>query len=79
MSKSISVRNIPDETYETLVQVAKKNKRSLQQQICFILEKEASLNQDGFLSSSKKWREKLLKRKWPSKVVDDIRSDRDSR
>lgn len=41
--KSISIRNVPENVYITLQEIAKVNRRSLQEQVKCILEREANL------------------------------------
>ena len=58
--KAISIRNVPDDVYAALQEMAKKNRRSLQEQIKFILEQELKLKNRSFMAGAAEWR-KLLK------------------
>ena len=74
--KAITVRGIPDKTYNTLTELAAKNGRSLQQQVRMILERESFLHKLGLLKRAKKWREELQDRNWGF-ISEDIRAERD--
>jgi len=74
--KSISIRNVPDQIYETLQAMAKSNHRSLQEQIKHLLEQETKLVVGSPLAKAERWRKKLKGRKGTD-VVELIREDRD--
>lgn len=74
--KSISVRNVPDDVYMTLQEMAKKNRRSLQEQIKLILEQEVKLSNRSFLANAADWR-KLLQGRKQRDTVKMIREDRE--
>ena len=57
--KAISVRNVPDHVYTGLQVLAKKNRRSLQEQIKLILEQEVELANRSFLAGAAEWRKRL--------------------
>jgi plasmid stability protein len=61
--KAISIRNVPDDVYTALQEMAKKNRRSLQEQVKFILERELKLNNRSFLAGAAEWRKQLKGRK----------------
>ncbi|MGD2100479.1 MAG: hypothetical protein PVG35_23130 [Desulfobacterales bacterium] len=61
--KAISIRNVPDDVYMALQEMAKKNRRSLQEQVKFILERELKLNNRSFVACAAEWRKLLQKRK----------------
>ena len=61
--KAISIRNVPDDVYRALQEMAKKNRRSLQEQVKFILERELKLNNRSFLAGAAEWRKRLKGRK----------------
>ncbi|MBW2026287.1 MAG: hypothetical protein JRI90_13065 [Deltaproteobacteria bacterium] len=63
-AKSISIRNVPEDVYVALQAMAKKNHRSLQEQIKLILEQEV-----------RQWRRRLQGRQL-SDTVKAIREDR---
>jgi hypothetical protein len=55
----ISVRNIPEETYFALKDIARKSHRSLQEQVRYLIDQEVRLVADSSLSMAQFWREKL--------------------
>ena len=73
--KSISIRNLPDDVYASLQAMAKANRRSLQEQIKHLLEKEVKLVNGSSLVKAAEWR-KRLKGRSHSDTVRLIREDR---
>lgn len=73
--KSISVRNVPDTVYTALQEMARANRRSLQEQIKFILEKEAVLVKGSSLAAAANWRKQFKGRKFTD-TVKMIQQDR---
>ena len=73
--KAISVRNVPDHIYSGLQIIAKKNRRSLQEQIKLILEQEVELANRSFLARAAEWR-KRLKGRGLNDTVAMVRKDR---
>ena len=74
--KAISLRNVPDHIYAGLQIMAKKNRRSLQEQIKLILEQEIELDNRSFLASAANWRKRLQERNL-SDTVKMVREDRE--
>jgi plasmid stability protein len=74
--KSLSVRGLPDETYEALKAMAAKRHRSLQEQVRHILEQQVRLASDSTLAAARSWRKRLAGREFAD-VVADIRADRE--
>jgi hypothetical protein len=74
--KSISIRNVPNDVYAALQQIAKSNRRSLQEQIKLILEREIKLSNRSFLAAAAEWRNRFQERKL-SDTVEMIRKDRE--
>jgi plasmid stability protein len=74
--KAISIRNVPDNVYKALQQMAKQNRRSLQEQIKFILEQELKLSDRSFLARAAEWR-RLLKAHKFSDIEKMVREDRE--
>ena len=74
--KAISLRNVPENVYAGLQIMAKKNRRSLQEQIKLILEQEVKLANRSFLAGAAKWRKRLESRK-PADSVKSVREDRE--
>lgn len=73
--KSISIRNVPDTVYTALQEMARANRRSLQEQIKFILEKEAVLVKGSSLAAAANWRKQFKGRKFTD-TVKMIQQDR---
>ena len=74
--KAISIRNVPDDVYAALQEMAKKNRRSLQEQIKLILEQEAKLSNRSFLVDAAEWRKRLKDRNLKD-AVEMVRKDRE--
>ena len=72
---AISIRNIPESTYQALKDMATKNERSLQEQVRYLLEQEVNLVNRSSLANARAWRKRLQNRSH-SNVVDMIREDR---
>lgn len=74
--KAISIRNVPDDVYIALQTMAKTNRRSLQEQIKYLLEKEVRLTKGSPMAKTKEWRNRLEKRQH-SDTVRSVREDRE--
>ena len=72
---AISIRNIPEITYQALKDMAARNERSLQEQVRYLLEQEVNLVNRSSLTNARAWRKRLQNRPH-SNVVDMIREDR---
>ena len=72
---AISIRNIPEITYQALKDMAARNERSLQEQVRYLLEQEVKLVNRSSLANARAWRKRLQNRPH-SNVVDMIREDR---
>jgi plasmid stability protein len=73
--RAISIRNIPDDVYAGLQTMAKTNRRSLQEQVKLILEREVKLTERSFLADAADWRKRLQERDF-SDTVKEVRKDR---
>jgi plasmid stability protein len=73
--KAISIRNLPDELYEALKEMAAANHRSMQEQVRCIIEREARLAKGSGLAAARAWRAKLAGRNLGD-TVEDVRQDR---
>ena len=73
--KSISIRNVPDNVYAALQDIARANRRSLQEQIKYMLEQEVKLVRGSPLASAANWRKRLKNRKFTD-TAKMIRQDR---
>lgn len=74
--KAISIRNVPDHIYDGLRIMAKNNRRSLQEQIKLIIEREVRLENGSFLTGAAQWRKRLRGRNM-SDTVETVRMDRE--
>ena len=74
--KSVSIRNVPDDVYTKLKAMAKANRRSLQEQIKYLLEKEVKLDRGSSMVKAYQWRSKLRDREFVDTVA-TVREDRD--
>jgi len=73
--KSISLRNVPDNVYKALQEMARSNRRSLQEQVKYILEQDVRLRHGSTVQTAAKWRYRLKGRQL-SDSVESIREDR---
>jgi hypothetical protein len=73
---SLSLRGIPDDTYEGLRQLAARNHRSMQEQARLMIERDVRLSRSSAVDAPRQWRERLKGRSFPG-VISDLRADRD--
>ena len=73
--KAISVRNVSDDIYLGLQEMAVRNRRSLQEQVKHVLEREVRIVQGAPLAKAGEWRKMLQGRQFLD-VVEMIREDR---
>ncbi len=73
--RSLTLRGVPDSVYSHLQLWAKENRRSLQEQVKMIIEREVRLAQGNHISRAKSLREKLAGRKWGN-ITAEIRRER---
>ena len=72
------VRNLQEETVESLKQIAKANHRSLQAEVALILENAAKVQSTSFWKNTAKIREQLAQSKKSfSDSTELVREDRD--
>lgn len=74
--KGISLRNVSDDVYEVLQAMAKANRRSLQEQIKYIIEQEVNLVKGSSVARACEWRKRLRGRSFID-TVQSIREDRE--
>ena len=74
--KSLTIRDVDTATYQGLRELATSNRRSMQEQIKLILQREVSLAGGGHVSVAREWREKLKDREWGD-IPAEIRADRE--
>ena len=73
--KVITVRKVPDDVYEALANLARRNRRSLQQQVIVLLERAKVSLQESPVERARAIRKKLEGRKLGD-TVREIRQDR---
>lgn len=73
--KTLTIRNVPDELYSSIVKIARKNRRSMQQEILSILEKARIVYGESPVDRAKKIRLNLTGRKLGD-AVKEIRAER---
>lgn len=73
--KAISVRNISDEAYDAIKEMAARNHRSMQEQIKRLIEREARLARASTVSRALAWRITLADRNLGDTVA-EVREDR---
>ncbi len=73
--KVLTIRSVPDEVYFTIKKWAKLNRRSMQEQLKYILEQEVQLVRSSPGFSARKWRDRFKDRDWGD-ISDDIRKER---
>jgi plasmid stability protein len=57
--KSLTIRNIPDDLYKIIVNMAKTNHRSIQQQVLFIIERARMFSYRSPVEKAKDIRQRL--------------------
>lgn len=75
--KTMTLRNIPDEVYEAIAKAAKEERRSMQEQVRYVLENDVAMRSNAVCERVAAYRTRLEDREFCSSVVDDIREDRD--
>lgn len=74
--RTLTIRSISDEVYETLKRCAKRSHRSLQEQARVILERETTLIRGATAPArARQWR-KLLEGRRLGNIVADLRRER---
>ncbi len=74
--KTLTIRNVPDDVYETLAALAKRNRRSLQQQVLVLLEKVRDLDRPSSpTTTAAQWRNRLKGRPLGDTVA-EVREER---
>ncbi len=74
--KALTIRDVDDQLYQRLQEMAKANRRSLQAQIKLILEREVQLTQGSHVHKGQEWRQRLADRSWGD-IASDIRRERE--
>jgi plasmid stability protein len=73
--KVITIRNVPDDLYRAISRLAKRNRRSIQQQVLTILDRVRILDNDPPVEKAKEIRKRLANRELGDSV-EEIRQER---
>lgn len=73
--KSLTIRNIPDDLYHTIHRIAARNRRSMQQQLLFMLDRMRVLNTDPPVEKATAIRKRLAGRALGN-TLDELHEDR---
>ena len=74
--KIMTIRNVPDNVHDRMVELARRNRRSLQQQVLVIMERACELGNRSVLDTARGIRGRLAGRELGD-TVRDIREDRE--
>ncbi|NDV62426.1 hypothetical protein G0Q06_08190 [Puniceicoccales bacterium CK1056] len=72
----MTIRNVPDETYKGLQEMARANHRSLQEQVRLMLTEEVELRNPSVCEQAAAYRAHLSGRNPAKTVIEDLREDR---
>lgn len=75
--KTMTLRNIPESVYDALVECARAEHRSLQEQVRYILTNDVKLRTGSVCEQAAEYRMKLSGRSSEKTVVEDLREDRE--
>jgi len=73
--KIITIRNIPDDLYRVITRIAKRNRRSIQQQMLTIIERARILDTESPVEKAMEIRKRFSGRKLGN-TVEEIREER---
>lgn len=73
--KTLTIRNIPDDLYQTISNIAKRNHRSIQQQLLVFLDRARILNSESPVDRARKIRQNFQGRTLGNTVL-EIREER---
>jgi len=73
--KVLTIRNIPDDLYRVITRIAKRNRRSIQQQVLKIIERVRVLDNESPVEKAMEIRKHLVGRELGN-TVEEIREDR---
>ena len=74
--KVITIRNVPEPVYRAVTRLARRNRRSLQQQVLALLERARRLDDDSPIERAAEIRQRLAGRELGDTVA-EIRRDRE--
>ena len=73
--KVITIRNVPDDLYRVITRIAKRNRRSIQQQVLTIIERVRILDNESPVEKAMEIRKRFSGRKLVN-TVEEIREER---
>lgn len=73
--KALHIRNLPDDVHEALKGLAAANRRSVQEYVRALIEREVRLARPSPLETARQWRSKLAARSLGD-TVEDVKGDR---
>lgn len=68
--KALTIRNIPDDLYRVITRIAKRNRRSLQQQVISILDRARVLDTDSPVNTAMAIRHQLTGRELGDTIME---------
>jgi plasmid stability protein len=75
--KTLTIRNVPDDVYQSLSDLAKQQHRSMQEQLRMILQRESEVVHGKVCEEAAQYRVRFQNRPSARSVVEDIREDRE--
>ncbi|RJR24565.1 MAG: hypothetical protein C4582_04225 [Desulfobacteraceae bacterium] len=73
--KAITIRNVPDDIYRLIARLAKRNRRSIQQEVLIIFERAAILDNESPVEKARAIRKRFQGRELGDSV-EEIREER---
>lgn len=74
--KTLTIRNVPDAVHAELAAWAAESRRSLQEQVLYLIEEDVKLRGGAVMESAADYRARLATRELGN-AVQDVRGDRD--
>lgn len=74
--KTLTIRNVPDDVYKSISDLAKLQHRSMQEQLRIILQRESEVAHGRVCEEAATYRVRFQNRPVARSVVEDIREDR---
>jgi len=73
--KALTIRNVPDELYRLITRLAKRNRRSIQQQMLSIIERVRILDHESPVEKAMDIRQRLAGRNLGN-TIEEVREER---
>jgi len=73
--KALTIRNVPDDLYRVITRLAKRNRRSIQQQVLTIIERVRLLDHESSVEKAMEIRERLAGRNLGN-TLEEVREER---